>query len=177
MKKLNNLKLRMILLTITLMESILSVSVESLENDKQITVNDYVGYIKSFGLHDETTIEIIKHGIERHLAKDFILSIHNLIPQIEYTVRQLLELKGIHTTRIESDIIRNVLLGTLISRGSIFFGENLTRYLRIKFIDNDSMNQRNNVCHAYTTLSDFDHKTSLSLIYVIMMLAKLVFEK
>ncbi|MDH3502517.1 MAG: DUF4209 domain-containing protein [Nitrosopumilus sp.] len=163
--------------TITLMESILSVSVESLENDKQITVDDYVDYIKSFGLHDETTIEIIKHGIERHLAKDFISSIHNLIPQIEYTVRQLLELKGIHTTRIENDIICNVLLGTLISRGSIFFGENLTRYLRIKFTDNDAMNQRNNICHAYTDLSDFDHKTSLSLIYVIMMLTKLVFEK
>lgn len=159
--------------TITLTEVILSSNVEKLEKDREIKPEDYFDYIRSFGVHNETSIKIIKSGIERHFAGDFISSIHNLIPQIEYTVRQILQSKGIRTTRLKKDIIHNALLDSLIERGKFIFGEDLTKYLLFKFTRIEGMNQRNKVCHGSMNSSMFTHTTSLSLIYVIIILTKL----
>jgi len=163
--------------TIRMMESILSINVKELEEKKEITVEDYFEYIKSFGLHDETSLAIIKRGIERHLDGDYISSIHVLIPQVEYTIRQLLLSRGIKTTSITNDIIRNTLLDILICRGVSFYGDDMTNYLKIKFTDMDGLNERNNVCHADADIADFNHSISLSIIYVIMVLTKLVTKK
>lgn len=160
--------------TILMMESILSINVKELEENNEITGDHYYDFIKGFGLHDETSLEIIKRGIERHLDEDYISSVHVLIPQVEYTIRELLLSRGIKTTRIANDIIRNVLLDTLIGRGESFYGDDMTNYLKIKFTDIDGLNERNNVSHADADISDFTHSISLSIIYVIMVLTKQV---
>jgi len=159
--------------TIQMMEAVLSINVKELEEKNEIKVEDYCEYIKSFGLHEKTSLEIIKRGTERHLVKDYISSIHVLIPQVEYTIRELLLSKGIKTTRIANDIIRNVLLDTMICRGESFYGDDMANYLKIKFTDIDGLNERNNVCHADADIADFTHSVSLSIIYVIMILTKL----
>ena len=53
----------------------------------------------------------------------------------------------------------------------------MVNYLKIKFTDMDRLNERNNVCHADADISDFNHSVSLSIIYVIMVLVKLVLKK
>lgn len=159
--------------TIRWMEAILSISVQDLEEKNEIKAEDYFDYIKSFGLHEKTSLEIIKRGIERHLAKDYISSIHVLIPQVEYAIRQLLLSRGIKTTRIQYDVIKNVLLDALISSGESFYGDDMANYLKIKFTNNDALNERNNVCHADADIADFTHSVSLSIIYIIIVLTKL----
>lgn len=166
-----------LLFSIRLSETVLSSNVNELEKENKIKQNDYYDFIKSFGLHDESSLNIIKNGIERHFANDFVSAIHNLIPQVEYTIRELLKSRGIHITRLKGDIIQNILLDTLIERGRAIFGENLTEYLLIKFTDIEGMNQRNDVCHGNAKLGLFTHATSLSLIYVVMVLSKLTVEK
>lgn len=159
--------------TIRMMESILSINVKKLEDNKEIKINDYFDYIDSFGLFDKTSLAIIKCGIERHFSEDYISSIHILIPQVEYTIRELLRSRGVKTTRIDGDTIRNLLLDSLISRGVDLYGEDMVNYLKIKFTDMDGLNERNNICHADTDISDFSHPVSLSIIYVIMIISKL----
>lgn len=163
--------------TIKMMESILSINVKKLEEKNEITGDSYYDYIKSFGLHDQTSLKIMKQGIKRHFAEDYISSIHILIPQVEYTLRELLRGRGIKTTRIANSIIRNVLLNALISKGTSLYGDDMANYLKIKFTDIDGPNERNNVCHAYADFEDFNHSTSLSIIYVIMKLTNLVIKK
>ena len=157
-----------------MIEAILSINVKELEKNNEIKAEDYFEYIKNFGLHDKTSLAIIKRGIERHLDRDYISSIHVIIPQVEYTIRQLLLSRGIKTTSIANDIIRNALLDTLICRGVSFYGDDMTNYLKIKFTDIDGLNERNNVCHADADIADFNHSISLSIIYVIMILTKLI---
>lgn len=154
------------------MENVLSISVEKLEKDNLIKSEDYFDFIKSFGLYDISSLEIIKQGIKRHFAGDFISSIHVLIPQIEGTLRKILEEKGFPITEAKKDI-KLVLLKDIIKKCETenIFDKNLIHYLKVKFGDNEGMNQRNDVSHAFLSkISDFNHTSSLALIYIIMRL-------
>jgi len=70
---------------IQITELVLSVNVNPLEKNGTIKIEDYLDYIESFGLHNKTSLAIIERGLNRHYEGDYISSIHNLIPRIEYT--------------------------------------------------------------------------------------------
>ena len=95
-----------------------------------------------------------------------------MIPQIEGTLRKILEEKGIPITEAKKDI-KLVLLKDIIKKCETenIFDKNLIHYLKVKFGDNEGMNQRNDVSHAFLSeISDFNHTSSLALIYIIMRL-------
>jgi len=73
----------------------LSVSVEKLERANLITPKNYLDFLETFGFYDETSLEIIMTALERHFQEDFVSSIHDLIPQVELTLRGILEENGI----------------------------------------------------------------------------------
>lgn len=159
------------------MEMGLSVTVEKLEKIKQILPEDYMDFIKSFGLHHDASLEIIKRGIERHFAGDFISSIHNMIPQIEFTLREILDEKGIKLIKPKKEI-SFILLSKIIDQCKNIFDENVIHYLKVKFGDDEGLNQRNNISHAFLSdISKFNHESSLALIYIVMRLLVLKNQK
>ena len=163
--------------------SVFSVSVLDYEKDGRITIEDHLKYLRTIELHDESVMRLIEHGITKHYDKDYISSIHILIPQIEYTLRKLLEQKGISTVAFKNNIMDYEALYGLIRRSSQILGSDFTEFLKLKLVDKNSINLRNRVCHSiyeefenlenYNALHDFTHATSLSLILIIALLTSL----
>ena len=80
---------------------LLSLSTRDYENEGKITVKDYVRYLTSFDLHEKSVLCLIERGIQKHYDKDYISSIHILIPQLENTLRALLERKGVGAIKMK----------------------------------------------------------------------------
>jgi len=155
---------------IQIAEVYLSASVEKLERANLITPRNYLDFLETFGFYDETSLEIIMTALERHFQEDFVSSIHDLIPQVELTLRGILEENGIKISKADR-AIKNILLRELIDECSQIFDEDVIHYLKIKFGEPEAMNQRNIVSHAFAMdISDFNHPSSLSLIYILMRL-------
>ena len=151
-------------------EKSFSLAVQQCEKLNQITSQDYFDFIKSFGFYDSTSLKIIETALERHFVEDYISSIHTLIPQIESTLRKILEEKGKMLTKPEEKI-KMILLKEIIDKCVGIFDENVIHYLKIKFGDDEGMNQRNIISHAFSLgIDDFNHSFSFSLIYTIMRL-------
>lgn len=155
---------------INIAEVYLSVSVQKLERENLITPKNYLDFLETFGFYDNTSLDIILVALERHFQEDFVSSIHILIPQVELTLRGILEEKGKKITKADR-AINAILLRELIDECKTIFDENVIHYLKIKYGEPEAMNQRNIVSHAFArNISDFNHSTSLSLIYILMRL-------
>ena len=167
-------------------DNVLSVSVRDYEKDGKITVNDHMNYLQSFALHDKPILKLIECGIKRHYERDYVSSIHILIPQIEHTLRKLLEQKGINTMASTNKDMKYTLLKDLLSNSQEIIGSDFTRHLTLKLADINSINLRNMVSHSFYSkfegmkdhdaLHVFSHPTSLSLILIIELLTRLSLE-
>ena len=168
--EINQRLIRESIFRITFAEKSFSLAVQQCEKSNQIISRDYFDFIKSFGFFDDVSLKIIETALERHFAEDFISSIHTLIPQIESTLRKILEEKGKMLTKPEEKI-KMILLKEIIDKCVGIFDENVIHYLKIKFGDDEGMNQRNIISHALSLgIDDFNHSFSFSLIYTIMRL-------
>ena len=161
----------------------LSISIRNFEKERKITVDDYIFHLKSFGLHQQSVMSLIEYGIQRHYAQDYISSIHILIPQIENTLRTILEQKGVGIVKMKKNGMMYSTLFELIKNGYEILGTDLAELLKLKFADPKFSNLRNKICHStyedfskiddFKPLHDFSHETSLLVILCIMVLTEL----
>lgn len=145
-----------------------------LENDGKITAQDFINVLSDYGL-DNDLLELIRRGMDRHFAKDYISSIHILTPQIEATLRYLQNNKGIRLLKVkEKDTIMDLELGNLLRDKDTrnLLGEDFVKYLEVKFTDPKGMNLRNEVSHGLLPYEEFNHVKSLSVIVAIILLAQ-----
>lgn len=161
-------------LHILLTDDRIAASVKTLENANKISSLDYIRFLSDFGLA-ESLSKLIAHGIERHFEKDYISSIHVLIPQVEAVLRYLLNRKGINTIKTKGDAIMDNELGGLLKDAATrnLLGEDLTTYLELRFTKQEGMNLRNNVSHGLLEHALFTYVESLSAIRVILLLTLL----
>ena len=164
-------------------DNVLSISVRDYEKDGKITVKDHMDYLRCFDLHSKPILNIIEHGIKRHYEGDYVSSIHILVPQIENTLKKLLEQKKDSIITSTKKGMEYVKLGGLICVGSEILGPDFEKYLILKLVSSNSINLRSKVCHSgYGELEymkdedipdDFSHPMSLSLILIIALLTGL----
>lgn len=168
---------RQTLQNIKLGESWFSNAVRELEEQKRIADKDFIDFISSFGLHDNDSLEFIKRGIKYHFSQDYVASIHILIPQVENTLRLMLNSKGVSTIKVEGKdmTIMDSQMGGILENESVIkeLGTDFSKFLKIKFTDVEGINLRNDVAHGLLPLSEFNHMTSFSLIQVLLILTSM----
>jgi hypothetical protein len=133
---------------IQLQESALSSTIGNLEVSKRISPSEFIKFISSFNFQNTVSFHLIKDGIIHHFNKDYVASIHTLIPQIEVTLRALLVSKGIISLKLEKKakdlmILENEFGGLLEdNKDEIknYIGQNFFEYLKIKFVDQKGIN-------------------------------------
>ncbi len=166
---------------IKLAEHWFATAVKKLEEQKRISEEHFTKFISDFGLHDKDSLELLRSGIKRHLNQDYVASIHILIPQVENTLRLLLNSRGISTIKVEGKEMRimDSQMGGILDNNDVIktLGNDFTSYLKIKFTDVEGINLRNEVAHGLLPLEEFNHVTSISIIYVIIILTKMSVEK
>ncbi|MGI0064928.1 MAG: DUF4209 domain-containing protein [Nitrosopumilaceae archaeon] len=167
--------MRLSIQTIKLGEHWLSSAVKKLENEKKVTIDDFIHFISDYNLHNNDSLQFIRSGVEHHFRGDYVASIHVLTPQIEKTLRTFLKSKGISTLRVQRGFTMETELGGLLKKQDVMnlLGEDFADYLKIKFSENGGINLRNDVSHALLPPKEFDYPTSLSIIYTIMRISSM----
>jgi hypothetical protein len=160
-------------LKIQLSDQYIANSVKELEKDGKISAQDFVDLLSEYGI-EGSSLELIRYGIRRHFAEDYISSIHILIPQVEATLRHVLRNKGSNFLKTKGkDTLMYKELGGLLSEDTReLLTEDFRKYLEVKFTDQKGMNLRNEVSHAIMEYEEFDYVNSLSTIVAIMLIAQ-----
>jgi hypothetical protein len=131
-------------------------------------------YLYESPLFQEDRKEIIRAGLDEYFNDNHLVAIHLLIPQIEATIRYLVETAGgaVMKARRESgfqlitfdELLRDERIKTV-------FGEDATFYFRVLFTDQRGWNIRNNVCHGFVPAPFFNARLSDRIIHILLCLA------
>jgi Domain of unknown function (DUF4209) len=120
--------------------------------------------------------DFLLKGIQKYIEQDYIIAIHLLIPQIEATVRSLVEMSGgavlkpgrgggFHLRTLDEILRSEQVMKSL--------GEDVALYCRVVLTDQRGWNIRNDVCHGISLPDQFPKGVADRLIHILLLLAQL----
>lgn len=120
---------------------------------------------------------IIKRGLDAYFADDYLVSISLLIPQIEDSIRNILEANGGVVIKPQREkrgyqvkTFNEILVDPIIKD---VFGKDASYYLRILFTDQRGMNLRNDVCHGLAPSNKFSSLAADRVVHALLLLGLL----
>jgi hypothetical protein len=116
---------------------------------------------------------IFMRGLFYGLAGDMLLAAHLLTPQIENSLRYVLEQRGVDVTNLESDLTQPVkVLGPLFGLPEIktIFGDELCFELRGLLIEKTGHSFRNHIAHGFVTEGECYSDAALNVWWLCMRL-------
>lgn len=119
--------------------------------------------------------KLLLKGLQAYFKADFITSAH-IIPQIEATIRNLVEMTGgtilkrghgggFHLSTLDEIIRSEQMIHAL--------GDEVTLYFRVVLTDQRGWNLRNDICHGVTPFEQFSKGIVDRLIHILLVLAQL----
>jgi len=152
-----------------------------IENDL-INHDDIIEFLKeNSDVFTEESLKFIKDGIERYFNGDFIGSIHILLPQIEATIRLMMQNAHIPTTiQIRDGImegdINHYLKDPAVKQNIL--GENFTFWLRILLTEKiGGLNLRNNLAHGLIEYDSLNCEIASGILFIFLKLGCLRIKK
>ena len=134
-----------------------------------------VDYLFKSPIFDENKKQIFAKGFKAYFDGDALTAIHLLTPQIEDTVRNLIEYAGgliLSRNRHEgwnlktlNDLLKHDLFKEV-------FNEDIALYFRILFTDQRGINLRNNLCHGISLPETFNLDLADRVIHALLLLAQ-----
>ncbi|NLI17173.1 MAG: DUF4209 domain-containing protein, partial [candidate division Zixibacteria bacterium] len=138
--------------------------------DKGLSCDKYIEFISDSNLIEKDRLSLIKVGIERYWAEDYISSMHILVFQIEGILRDVLGHLGRPTTKIARDVTQERLLDDIL-RDEILkhcLGDDFCYFLQIILSDPLGVNLRNRVGHALARENEFNKVVNLLLLLILL---------
>jgi hypothetical protein len=152
-----------------------------------LTVDQAVAFISNCPLYQENRLAIIRAGLQAHIEKDYLKSVHVLVPQIEKALVNLLYQTGGATIKpyrsgrgvMQQKNLNDVLLDPENSRANACtlkaLGPDLRIYLIAALSHEKGLNIRNEVCHGLRSTDYFTKTTServLHALFAVSLLGK-----
>lgn len=134
-------------------------TIDELLSKFELNEEEIVNILYQSPAFKEQQKEFISIGIEAYLNEDYISALHLLIPQIEESIRKIVEINGgsvLYSTKGGSFNYRT--LDTLLKSDQFkkIFGEDGSLYLRVLYTHPLGWNLRNKVCHGICNPEIFD---------------------
>lgn len=140
-------------------------------NDEKI-----IDYLYQAPIFTPNQVNLLKMGIQAYFKQEYIISAHLLIPQIEATIRNLVEMTGgvvmkqgrgggFHLITLD-DLLRS-------EQMTQSFGDDVSFYFRVVLTDQRGWNIRNNVCHGISRYDDISKPVVDRLIHILLILAQI----
>jgi hypothetical protein len=117
--------------------------------------------------------EIFLRGLHAGFHGDFIVAVHLLVPQVENSLRYLLEERGVDVSNLQSDGTQPVkILGALLGMEETkkALGRALHFEVRGHLIEKNGYDFRNKVAHGFVSEHDCYSKAALSCWWLVLRL-------
>lgn len=116
---------------------------------------------------------LFARGIYAGFKNDFTTSAHILVPQLENSLKYVLKSQGILTAKIYDEIQHDNMFGGILDIYIKKNGNDIFSELKDFFLENSSVNFRNELCHGLLSPFVIEHYG----IYVWWLTLKLIFDK
>jgi hypothetical protein len=123
-----------------------------------VPVRAFYPIVRNSPFVPEDRAEIFAHGLHAGLNGDYLTATHLLIPQVENSIRNLLEQRGVTVSRIDDQGIQDERpLNDLIYLPEVdqLFGEDLAFDLRGLLVERYGANLRNRLAHGLIPFENF----------------------
>ncbi len=152
--------------------------VDRLVETRHLSVREIADYVYQSPVLDQSKRAIVEAALTAFLAKNWLVAIHLLVPQIEDTIRRLVGLTGGPTMKKKREKHDGMQLRNLDEllrdeRVLRILGEDEAFYLRVLLTDQRGWNLRNEVCHGITQLDGFNSATADRLLHALLLLGSL----
>ncbi|ETA69283.1 hypothetical protein MettiDRAFT_2779 [Methanolobus tindarius DSM 2278] len=129
-------------------------------------------YLSNNELLVQDDLETAKTGIEAYFKSDYVTCMHILVPKLENIIRNLMYIGGIPTTITDMDGIREGDLGNYLRKEEVqnIVGEDFNDFLKILFIEKDSINLRNRLAHGLLKYIEFNEVFASLILFVYLRL-------
>lgn len=126
-------------------------TVEKLREKFELTSDDLMAFLYRSPILPSDRRSIVSEGLTAYLEENWSVAMHLLIPQIEATLRRLIELSGGATWKLGRNgafMLKNFEDLLRDERAARALGADAVHYLRVLFTDQRGWNLRNAVCHG-----------------------------
>jgi len=160
--------------TVSFYQRFLVFVLEKLREKYAPSVGEVLGFLCRSPLFAESRRELLREGLHAYEQGDFTKAVHVLVPQVEQSLRNLLGLLRIPTTKtvarhpgIEDVKSMNDVLGDPRVRQAMT--ENLWRYLSVVYIERrGGMNLRNDLAHGLVDAKAFNRSTADRVLHTLV---------
>lgn len=142
--------------------------------NKLINKKDLLSFIQNTPIISNDRYQIIEKGLDAYFQKDYLIFIHLIIPQIEDSIRNMVELAGGQVLKQSKDgggfrlrTFDDILRSNEVTE---IAGEDFANYFRILFTDQRGWNLRNSVCHGMASSDMFSSNTADRVLHALLCL-------
>jgi hypothetical protein len=142
-------------------------------NDHQPTLDDIHPFVQNNPFVPPDHVEIFLRGLHAGFHGDFIIAVHLLVPQVENSLRHVLEEHGVDVSNLKSDGTQPVkILGALLGMEETkkILGPALHFEVRGHLIEKTGYDFRNKVAHGFVSQYDCYSKAALSCWWLVLRL-------
>lgn len=144
---------------ISIMGLILNLSIRKVRQKYGENVDDYVNHLFSSPVFPENSKSVISSGLKEYFLGNYIYAIHLLIPQIECTFRNLLQMAGgsiLKQSRSggwDYKLLHEILDEPILTNVFGDDGSDVMKYFKTVLTDQRGWNLRNSICHGFADLN------------------------
>jgi lysyl-tRNA synthetase class 1 len=139
------------------------------------TPEQIIQWLAQSPVFHESRKEFLAEGLRAYESGDYLKSIHVLVPQVEHTLRNLLVLMQIPTTKA---VPRHPGITDVKSMNQVLedervreaLTENMWRYLTVLYIDRRGMNIRNDLAHGLLDMKMFNRAVADRVFHSLLVL-------
>jgi hypothetical protein len=143
-----------------------------IEDQCIVSIEDIYHFLLNCDIINENDHPMIVWGIMRHINRDYLSSVSILMPKIESALFLYLQNIGADITSYTAGSLSQRTLGGLLEQKEIIdnFSIDYQYFMKLLLIADDSINLRNRLSHGSTLLTEYNRKTSLVTIFLLLKL-------
>ncbi len=151
-------------------------ALETMREEQGVGAEEVVSFLRQSNVFEDGLFQLMKHGLERFFAEDYVSAIHILVFQIEGVIRDLAASLGLPVTKPgkEPGTTRLRQLAEFLAEEKIRegLGERLRFSLRVLLTEQTGQNMRNVVGHAMRGPDWFVKERAALLVLMLCQLAR-----
>lgn len=151
---------------------------QEIQNEHHPNFQDLMGIVRNNSFIPSDHEEIFLRGLHAGFHGDFLVASHILVPQVENSLRHLLEQRGVNITNLYSDGTQPVkVLGALLGleETRVMLGEDMCFELRGILIEKVGYDFRNRVAHGFVSSDECQSVAAVNAWWIILRLCLIGF--